>query len=97
MPRTALSVLLASALLAAQPACQTMSQNNHRGIQYVGGAAAFVGLIMVADGASCSEDADAALSCDGESDEVLYGGLLFGAGVAALVAARYLLKTNDRD
>ncbi len=95
MPRAVLSAALAITLLTST-ACSTMSRNNHRGVRYLGGAAAIVGLVMVADGARCDENDDAMLSCEGENSELLWGGVMLGGGLAAIAATYVLLKTSGQ-
>jgi hypothetical protein len=92
MSRSVLSVALVTALLAAQPACNTLSKNNHMGIQYVGGAAAIIGVIMLADSASCDERSGGEKACNESGDEVVYGAGMLGLGVGLILASRYLLK-----
>ena len=79
-----LACLVLAATLAAQ-GCSGVTQNHRRGLLFAGGAAAFMGLIIIGDGLSCDETfgGDNGIEdCEDDRGDLVRGGAMVGLGVA---------------
>ena len=67
-------------------ACGGYTQNHQRGLIFVGGATAFIGAIITADGAYCDESTTRAGDCEGDDADLVagVGTMLVGAGLLTL-------------
>ena len=79
-----LACLVLAATLAAQ-GCSGASQNHRRGLLFAGGAAVFMGMVIVGDGLTCDDTfgGDNGIDdCADDSGDLVRGGALIGLGVA---------------
>lgn len=93
MPRVSAAALVVA--LAAQTGCGSLSTNQSKGLMYGGGAAVFMGAVVMIDGLACDEIAGGAMSCD-EDKADLYGGLAVMSVGLVLGALGYLMRPQDK-
>jgi hypothetical protein len=80
--------LVLAAFLVAQTGCSHYSENHRHGAMYGGGALAFMGSLIAADGAYC--DAGTDCTTDDDQKNLVSGLIMVGAGLTIFGIAYFI-------